>query len=74
MGQNIYKKIVIVLSMQLLYYEIAYFQDGCKQFLLTFYWMLEAAAKRHMSKKSISLDKCLSDEILDASQKMGIAC
>jgi hypothetical protein len=26
-----------------------------------------------MSKKSISLDQCLSDEILDASQKMGIA-
>ncbi len=36
-------------------------------------WMLEAIAKRHMSKKSISLDRCLFDEILDASQKMGIA-
>ncbi len=35
--------------------------------------MLEAAAKRHMSKKNISLDQCLSDEILDASQKIGIA-
>jgi len=35
--------------------------------------MLEATAKRHMSKKSISLDQCLSDEILDAFQKMGIA-
>jgi ribosomal protein S7 len=35
--------------------------------------MLEAASKRHMSKKSINLDQCLFDEILDASQKMGIA-
>ncbi len=35
-------------------------------------WMLEAAANRHMSKKNISLDQCLFDEILDASQKMGI--
>jgi small subunit ribosomal protein S7 len=36
-------------------------------------WMLEAATKRHMSKKSISLYQCLSNEILDASQKLGIA-
>jgi hypothetical protein len=27
--------------------------------------MLEKEAKRHMSKKNISLDQCLSDEILD---------
>nr|AND50565.1 ribosomal protein S7 [Sphagnum aongstroemii] len=44
-----------------------------RQETLAIRWMLEAAAKRHMSKKSISLDQCLSDEILDASQKMGIA-
>jgi small subunit ribosomal protein S7 len=35
--------------------------------------MFQAAAKQHMSKKSISLDQCLSDEIFDVSQKMGIA-
>jgi ribosomal protein S7 len=35
--------------------------------------MLEVAANQHMSKKSISLDQCLSNEILDVSQKMGIA-
>ncbi len=35
-------------------------------------WMLEAATKRHMSKNNISLNQCLFDEILDASQKMGI--
>jgi ribosomal protein S7 len=34
--------------------------------------MLEATANQHMSKKSISLDQCLSNEILDVSQKMGI--
>jgi hypothetical protein len=34
--------------------------------------MLEAATKRHMSKNNISLNQCLFDEILDASQKMGI--
>jgi small subunit ribosomal protein S7 len=34
--------------------------------------MFEVAADRHMSKKNISLDQCLSNEILDASQKMGI--
>jgi hypothetical protein len=27
----------IELNMQLLYYKITYFQNGCKQFLLTFY-------------------------------------
>ncbi len=36
--------------------------------------MLEVVATRHMSKKNISLNQCLFDEILDASQNMGIEC
>nr|YP_009047470.1 ribosomal protein S7 [Buxbaumia aphylla]AGN74261.1 ribosomal protein S7 [Buxbaumia aphylla]AHG59272.1 ribosomal protein S7 [Buxbaumia aphylla] len=44
-----------------------------RQETLAIRWMLEAAAKRHMNKKSMDLDQCLSDEILDASRKMGIA-
>ncbi|CAK9190251.1 unnamed protein product [Sphagnum troendelagicum] len=39
---------------------------------LGYIWDLNAA-KQHMSKKSISLDQCLSDDIFDVSQKMGIA-
>ena len=45
-----------------------------RQETLAIRWMLEAAAKRRMNKKSMSLDQCLADEILDASRKMGIAC
>lgn len=44
-----------------------------RQETLAIRWMLEAAAKRRISKKSVSLDQCLADEILDASRKMGIA-
>jgi len=44
-----------------------------RQETLAIRWMLEAAAKRRMNKKSMSLDQCLADEILDASRKMGIA-
>nr|AHG59265.1 ribosomal protein S7 [Andreaea rothii] len=44
-----------------------------RQETLAIRWMLEAATKRRMSKKSRSLDQCLSDEILDASRKTGIA-
>jgi small subunit ribosomal protein S7 len=44
-----------------------------RQETLAIRWMLEAAAKRRINKKSMSLDQCLADEILDASRKMGIA-
>nr|YP_009675874.1 ribosomal protein S7 [Riccia fluitans]QDE12687.1 ribosomal protein S7 [Riccia fluitans]QIB72381.1 ribosomal protein S7 [Riccia fluitans]WKW95132.1 ribosomal protein S7 [Riccia fluitans] len=44
-----------------------------RQETLAIRWMLESAAKRRMGKKSISLDQCLYAEILEASQKMGIA-
>nr|YP_009431766.1 ribosomal protein S7 [Calypogeia arguta]ASZ80295.1 ribosomal protein S7 [Calypogeia arguta]UYI31573.1 ribosomal protein S7 [Calypogeia arguta] len=44
-----------------------------RQETLAIRWMLESAAKRRMGKKSISLDRCLYAEILEASQKMGIA-
>nr|QIA60069.1 ribosomal protein S7 [Radula japonica] len=44
-----------------------------RQETLAIRWMLESAAKRRMGKKSISLDQCLYVEILEASQKMGIA-
>nr|YP_010042039.1 ribosomal protein S7 [Douinia plicata]QPB46105.1 ribosomal protein S7 [Douinia plicata] len=44
-----------------------------RQETLAIRWMLESAAKRRMGKKSISLDQCLYSEILEASQKMGIA-
>nr|AHG59271.1 ribosomal protein S7 [Bryum argenteum] len=43
-----------------------------RQETLAIRWMLEAAAKRRINNKK-SLDECLADEILDASQKMGIA-
>nr|YP_004927658.1 ribosomal protein S7 [Treubia lacunosa]AEH99705.1 ribosomal protein S7 [Treubia lacunosa]QIA60234.1 ribosomal protein S7 [Treubia lacunosa] len=44
-----------------------------RQETLAIRWMLESAAKRRMGKKSISLDQCLYVEILEASQKMGLA-
>jgi small subunit ribosomal protein S7 len=44
-----------------------------RQETLAIRWMLESAAKRRIGKKSISLDQCLYAEILEASQKMGIA-
>nr|YP_010881073.1 ribosomal protein S7 [Moerckia flotoviana]QDE10631.1 ribosomal protein S7 [Pallavicinia lyellii]WIA66575.1 ribosomal protein S7 [Moerckia flotoviana] len=44
-----------------------------RQETLAIRWMLESAAKRRMGKKSISLDQCLYAEILEASQRMGIA-
>nr|QIA60690.1 ribosomal protein S7 [Lepidozia trichodes] len=44
-----------------------------RQETLAIRWMLESAAKRRTGKKSISLDQCLYAEILEASQKMGIA-
>jgi small subunit ribosomal protein S7 len=44
-----------------------------RQETLAICWMLKAATKQCMNRKSMSLDQCLYDEILDASQKMGIA-
>nr|YP_009545068.1 ribosomal protein S7 [Gymnomitrion concinnatum]AZB86823.1 ribosomal protein S7 [Gymnomitrion concinnatum] len=44
-----------------------------RQETLAIRWMPESAAKRRMGRKSISLDQCLYAEILEASQKMGIA-
>nr|QIA60195.1 ribosomal protein S7 [Haplomitrium mnioides] len=44
-----------------------------RQETLAIRWTPESAAKRRMGKKSVSLDQCLYVEILEASQKMGIA-
>ncbi|KAJ7298832.1 hypothetical protein O6H91_Y389700 [Diphasiastrum complanatum] len=44
-----------------------------RQETLALRWLLEAAVKRRSSKKSLSVGQCLCDEILDASQKTGMA-
>jgi len=53
------------------YYSIdtIYYSDN-RQETLAIHWVLKAATKQPMNRKGMSLDQCLYDEILDASQKM----